>query len=173
MSLLLAGLVASIPLRAPSAPVDSVALREDDATYTLDNGIVSARVAKVSGDLVSLRYKNMEMLATFLTPDGQPDLQRDPPGANPNGLNRGMTDHQYGFWSHDAMGPRGTDPAIARITIDPKSNGGERAEGAERQRHQHRQRQRPLLVLRGQDQEHHDHREGEREGRAAAPERRR
>lgn len=110
-----------------SAP-GAVTIREDADTYTLDNGIVAARVAKASGDLVSLRYKNLEMLATFLTPDGQPDLKRDPPGANPNGLNRGMTDHQYGFWSHDAMGPRDTDPAIARITIDPKSNGGQRAE---------------------------------------------
>jgi rhamnogalacturonan endolyase len=39
-----------------------------------------------------------------------------------------MTDHQYGFWSHDAMGPRGTAPAVARVTIDPKSNAGSRAE---------------------------------------------
>ncbi|MEY2881045.1 MAG: hypothetical protein RLZZ15_3425, partial [Verrucomicrobiota bacterium] len=44
------------------------------------------------------------------------------------GLNRGFTDHQYGFWSHDAMGPRGSGDALARITIDPKSNGGARAE---------------------------------------------
>ena len=106
----------------------AVTLQEDASTYTLDNGIVTARVAKDSGDLVSLRYKDMEMLATIMTPEGQPDLQRDTPGATTNGLNRGMTDHQYGFWSHDAMGPRGTAPAIARITIDPKSNGGERAE---------------------------------------------
>src|SRR5688572_33188203 len=94
--------------RAQSA----VTLTEDAALYTLDNGIVTARIAKASGDLVSLRYRGLEMLGTFLTPDGQPDLEKDPPGANPNGLNRGMTDHQYGFWSHDAMGPRGTSPAL-------------------------------------------------------------
>ncbi|MDR1012213.1 MAG: GDSL-type esterase/lipase family protein [Opitutaceae bacterium] len=115
----------ALPLRGADAPVT---LAEDADTYTLANGIVTARVAKASGDLVSLRYNNLEMLATFLTPDGEPDLQRDPPGANPNGLNPRMTDHQYGFWSHDAMGPRGTAPAIARVTIDPRSNGGERAE---------------------------------------------
>jgi rhamnogalacturonan endolyase len=34
------------------------------------------------------------------------------------------TDHQYGFWSHDTDGPN----TIDKITIDPKSNGGERAE---------------------------------------------
>ncbi|MDP4290247.1 MAG: polysaccharide lyase family 4 protein [Bacteroidota bacterium] len=105
-----------------------VTLNEDAQTYILDNGIVTACVAKASGDLVSLRYKGMELLATFLTPQGEPDLQKDPPGANPNGLNKGMTDHQYGFWSHDAMGPRGTAPAVTSITIDPKSNGGERVE---------------------------------------------
>lgn len=112
------------------AASDAVTLTEDAATYTLANGIVTARVAKASGDLVSLRYRGIEMLATFLTPEGEPDLERDPPGYNPNGLNPRMTDHQYGFWSHDAMGPANTAPAIARVTIDPQSNGGERAEVA-------------------------------------------
>jgi rhamnogalacturonan endolyase len=106
----------------------AVTLTEDEQTYTLDNGIVAAQVAKASGDLVSLRYKNMEMLATFLDANGKPDLQKDPPGHNPNGVNRGMTDHQYGFWSHDAMGPRGTGDATAKVTIDPKTNNGQRAE---------------------------------------------
>ena len=40
----------------------SVSVAEDDRTYTLDNGIVTAVVAKESGDLVSLRYE--EALAT-------------------------------------------------------------------------------------------------------------
>ena len=110
------------------AAAAAVTVSEDDSTFTLANGIVTAMVAKSSGDLVSLKYKGMEMLATILKPDGQPDLERDWPGATTNGLNRGMTDHQYGFWSHDAMGPRGTAPAAAKITIDPKSNGDERAE---------------------------------------------
>lgn len=111
-----------------SAADPNVLLTEDSDTYVLSNGIVTARIAKASGDLVSLRYKELEMLATFLTPEGLPDLQKDPPGANPNGLNRGMTDHQYGFWSHDAMGPRGTAPAITKVTINPAKNGGDRAE---------------------------------------------
>jgi rhamnogalacturonan endolyase len=105
-----------------------VTLSENDDLFILDNGIVTAKIAKASGDLVSLRYQNKEMLATFLTPEGDPDLEKDPPGANPNGLNRGMTDHQYGFWSHDAMGPRGTAPAITSVTIDPQKNGGKIAE---------------------------------------------
>ncbi len=123
-------LLLSLSLATPvlfAAP-PPVTLAEDAETYTLGNGVVTARVAKASGDLVSLRYNDLEMLATFLTPGGGPDLRRDPPGANPNGLNPRMTDHQYAFWSHDAMGPRGTAPAIARVTIDPRANGGERAE---------------------------------------------
>ena len=111
-----------------ASAANDVTVQEDAATYTLDNGLVTARVAKDSGDLVSLRFKNQEMLATFLKEDGTPDLKKDPPGHNPNGLNRGMTDHQYAFWSHDAMGPRGTGDAVARVTIDPKDNGGARAE---------------------------------------------
>ncbi|MEO6569149.1 MAG: hypothetical protein ABIO94_10345, partial [Opitutaceae bacterium] len=113
---------------ASAAAGGAVTVSEDAATFILDNGIVSARVAKASGDLVSLRYKNLEMLASFLKEDGTPDLEKDPPGQNLTGLNRNMTDHQYGFWSHDAMGVRGTGEIISRVTIDPKTNGGARGE---------------------------------------------
>ncbi|MCR4859545.1 MAG: hypothetical protein K5910_02650 [Bacteroidales bacterium] len=106
----------------------NVSLTEDDQTFTLDNGLVTAVVAKASGDLVSLQYKGREMLATRLDAEGRPDLALDPPGANPHGLNPGMTDHQYGFWSHDAMGPRGTGDAVATVTINPARNGRHRAE---------------------------------------------
>ena len=106
----------------------AVTITEDAQTYTLSNGIVSAMVAKESGDLVSYKFNGKELLATRVNEQGEPDLVLDPPGANPNGLNRGMTDHQYGFWSHDAMGPRGTGDAIATVTIDPAKNRGKRAE---------------------------------------------
>ncbi len=119
---------AAVVIAGSASAASPVTLTEDADLYTLDNGIVTARVAKASGDLVSLRYKDKEMLATFLKPDGLPDLVKDPPGQNLTGLNRGMTDHQYAFWSHDAMGVRGAGEAIDRVTIDPKSNGGTRAE---------------------------------------------
>ena len=90
---------------------EPVTLEETGQVYILDNGIVRAEIAKVSGDIVSLRYQGLEMFATFLTENGEPDLERDPPGENLEGLNRGMTDHQYGFWSHDAMGRRESEPA--------------------------------------------------------------
>lgn len=120
--LCIAGIVLS------SCEKGSVAVTEDARTYTLDNGIVKAVVAKESGDLVSVTYQGKEMLATRMDEEGRPDLELDPPGANPNGLNRGMTDHQYAFWSHDAMGPRGTGDAIAKITINPEDNRGMMAE---------------------------------------------
>ena len=90
-----------------------VVVTENDRTYTLDNGIVKAIVAKSSGDLVSLKYKDLEMLATFIM-RWPSDLDRDPTGENHAGLNRGMTDHQYGFWSHDAMGAAGRRRKIPR-----------------------------------------------------------
>src|SRR4051812_26829594 len=127
---LLFGAVSLAVLTARAAA--PVTITGDAEVYTLDNGIVIARVAKASGDLVSLRYKDHEMLATFLKPDGTPDLEKDPPGHNPNGLNRGFTDHQYAFWSHDAMGPRASANAVASITIDPQRNGGTRGEVAVR-----------------------------------------
>ena len=126
-----AALFASLAFSTAAPRNAPVAITENDRTYTLDNGIVKAIVAKESGDLVSLKYKDLEMLATFDGADGLPDLNRDPPGENLAGLNRGMTDHQYGFWSHDAMGARSTaaeNPTIKNITIDPKTNGGQRGE---------------------------------------------
>ena len=128
MLLSVAGCACPPSAGAEAAGSAAVTITESAALYTLDNGLVTARVAKASGDLVSLRAGGLELLATILTPDGEPDLERDPPGENLTGLNRGMTDHQYGFWSHDAMGPKHTRVAVARITIDPRTNGGARGE---------------------------------------------
>lgn len=126
--LILASIAIAGLLSVSSCKSGSVVLLEDERTYTLSNGIVCAVVAKESGDLVSYKYMGKEMLATRVDENGNPDLNLDPPGANPNGLNRGMTDHQYGFWSHDAMGPRGTRDAVATVTIDPAKTRGTRAE---------------------------------------------
>jgi rhamnogalacturonan endolyase len=82
-----------------AAPQSSVTVSEDENSFTLDNGIVTAQIGKRSGDLTSLKYKNLEML------DNQD--QRQP-----------------GYWSHNAA--RGQQ--VDRITIDPKTNGGERGE---------------------------------------------
>jgi rhamnogalacturonan endolyase len=105
--------------RAQAAPVTA---SEDDAFFTLDNGIIKALVSKKSGDLVSMKFKGVEMFATTLNPDGSPNLTRDPPGDPGRGM--GMTDHMYGFWSHDAV----SDRMETKITLDPKTNAGARAE---------------------------------------------
>jgi rhamnogalacturonan endolyase len=85
------------PAILPAAP--SVVVSENDNSYTLANGIVTAQVSKRSGDLVSLKYKNLEMFDT-------------------------QSGRQAGYWSHNAA--RGQQET--RITIDPKANGGERGE---------------------------------------------
>lgn len=82
------------------AQFNPVTITEDDASYTMANGIVTARVSKVTGDLISLVYKGEETL---------------------EGTNAG---HHYAFWSHDAR----SQNQVKRITIDPATNGGERAE---------------------------------------------
>ena len=83
-------------LRAANLPPVTVAT--DDASFTLDNGIVSAQVARRSGDLLSLKYHQLELLDTH--------------------------GRQAGYWSHDAARGR----PESRTTIDPLANGGDRAE---------------------------------------------
>jgi rhamnogalacturonan endolyase len=84
------------PLILSAAP--NVIVSENENSFTLANGIVTAEISKRSGDLLSLQYKNLEMLDAG--------------------------NHQPAYWSHNAA--RGQQ--IDRITIDPKSNGGERGE---------------------------------------------
>jgi rhamnogalacturonan endolyase len=82
-----------------SAAATAVVVNEEGSTYTLDNGIVRAQVAKRSGDLISLKYADIEMLST---------------GAGRWG----------GYWSHNAALGR----IVTRVTIDPNANAGERGE---------------------------------------------
>lgn len=91
-------LIFLLPVILHAAP--AVTVSENENSYTLANGIVTAEISKRSGDLLSLKYKNLEMLDT--------EDQR-----------------QTAYWSHNTA--RGQQ-IIDRITIDPKSNGGERAE---------------------------------------------
>jgi rhamnogalacturonan endolyase len=120
-----AAVAISVSLAAAQAQERSnapVKVTETQDFFTLDNGIVQAQVSKKSGDLVTLAYKGSNLLATITKPDGTPDFDIDPPG-DP-GRGRGMTDHMYGFWSHDTIADRNE----TKITIDPAANGGERGE---------------------------------------------
>jgi rhamnogalacturonan endolyase len=97
LSIITLSLLSATLLQA--APQPPVTVSENENSFTLDNGIVTARVAKRSGDLTSLKYKGLEMLDT--------QSSREP-----------------AYWSHNAA--RGQQ--LTRVTIDPKSNGGERGE---------------------------------------------
>src|ERR1035437_3095242 len=86
-----------------------VTIQDDGTAYILSNGIVTAHIEKKSGDIVSYQYKGAEMTAQL--------------PVYPAGVTAGR---ETGYWSHDAK----SDNTTAKITIDPKSNGGERAEVA-------------------------------------------
>jgi rhamnogalacturonan endolyase len=92
--------VAGTPPSAGSNPQPpAVVITETESAFTLDNGIVTTRASKHSGDLLSLKYHGLEMLDA---------------GSSPRG----------GYWSHNIA----NGEQITRITIDPKTNGGQRGE---------------------------------------------
>ncbi|HWH69036.1 MAG TPA: hypothetical protein VNT26_06610, partial [Candidatus Sulfotelmatobacter sp.] len=86
-----------------SAGAAPVTLTEDENTFTLANGLVTARIQKQSGTLISLQYQGLELLA-------------------PN--RRGSTG---GYWSY-AGGGRLGGRSSALVRLNPASNGGARAE---------------------------------------------
>src|SRR5262245_29813469 len=89
------------PCRADENPTAKpVTVGEDRTSFTLSNGVVTARVSKRSGDLTSLQYQGAEILTD-------------------------QSGHAGAYWSHDTTGGKET---VTRITIDPKSNGGDRGE---------------------------------------------
>ncbi len=86
---------ASCPDRA-----DPVTLTQAAESFILANRFVTARVDRQSGDLVSLKYQDQELLGSG-------------------------SGHPAGYWSHTpTRGPR----TVSSVTIDPARNAGERAE---------------------------------------------
>jgi rhamnogalacturonan endolyase len=79
----------------------AVTVAEDNSSYTLDNEKITAKVSKRSGDLVSLRYKDLELLV-------------------------GGSGHAFAYWSHAGPGAQNQ----SSVTIDPATHGGERGEVA-------------------------------------------
>lgn len=90
---------AAAPEPKPTGP--DVTVTEDDTSYTMTNGTVTATVAKGTGDLTSLQYKGLETIYRN---------QERIVGAN--------------FTQNASQGTG----VVARITIDPKTNNGDRAE---------------------------------------------
>src|ERR1041385_3695939 len=96
------GLVSFAQQPVTNAP--PVTLRESEKTFFLDNGIINARIEKSSGEIFSIKYHGVELLA-----------QDSAGGA------------LGGYWSSVGRArPGGKREAGARI--DPKTNGGERVE---------------------------------------------
>jgi rhamnogalacturonan endolyase len=99
VAVLAGGISAPQAITADSAPASPVTLEETDTSFTLSNGLLSARIAKRSGDLVSLKYRNLELLG-------------------------GGSGHPYAYWSHAGPGARSENS----VTLNPAANGGGRAE---------------------------------------------
>lgn len=78
----------------------SVTVTETATDYVLTNGTITAKVLKRNGDLNSLQFRGMETL-------------------------NHASGHAGAYWSHDTTGGK---ELITKITIDPKTNGGKRAE---------------------------------------------
>jgi rhamnogalacturonan endolyase len=113
---------------AVTPPADKVTLKEDAETYTMDNGLIKVRISKVTGDLVSFRYKDMELFEADRPDNFIPQKTGDEPANNPNWRSPTITGSQHGYWSHDVMGVKGSAPSIPSVTIDPAKNGGAIAE---------------------------------------------
>jgi len=96
-----------------------VTITDNGATWTLDNGIVRATVAKRSGQLSSLIYLPKATAADTAPPVGP----RGGFGGGPNAGLRGT-----GNWEEDPSAAATIGGLTQTITIDPAKNGGERGE---------------------------------------------
>src|SRR5215831_6385881 len=86
-----------------AAPFSPVSLFESADSFTLSNGLVSARIEKRSGILVSLKFNDLDLLAQHQG------------GAN------------GGYWSSVGRGRPGSRISSV-VRIDPATNNGARAE---------------------------------------------
>lgn len=98
--IVISGLAALLLAVATARGAEGVAVKLLDGArdFTLDNGIVTARIEKGSGNLESLKYQGRELLGS----------------AKPGG-----------YWSHTPARGGGITNSV---TINPAANGGERAE---------------------------------------------
>jgi hypothetical protein len=96
MTVIILGLMA-IGVAAAQTPVS---ITDNGAAYVMTNAYVTATVSKVTGDLVSLKYKGFETMGY-------------------------VSGHHAGYWEQN---PSGAARLEAKLTIDPAANGGERGE---------------------------------------------
>lgn len=89
--------VSTFAVGQSSTPVTIV---QDDNTFTLHNAFVTAKISKSTGDMVSLKYGDVETQGF-------------------------VSGHHAGYWEQN---PAGAARHEAKLTIDPAANGGERGE---------------------------------------------
>lgn len=77
-----------------------VEVHDDGVAFTMSNRYLTARVNKSTGDLISLQYRGLELMGF-------------------------VSGHHAGYWEQN---PSRAARLTAAVTIDPHSNGGERAE---------------------------------------------
>jgi rhamnogalacturonan endolyase len=88
---------------APEAVADAngpVTVTDDGKTFILSNGYVTAIINKISGDMLSLKVNGVETQGY-------------------------VSGHHAGYWEQT---PAGAARMLAKVTIDPDENGGDRAE---------------------------------------------
>src|ERR1700733_3735607 len=77
-----------------------VSVTDNGATFTLANAYVTATISKTTGDMVSLKYHDLETMGF-------------------------VSGHHAGYWEQN---PSRAARLVAAITIDPAKNSGERGE---------------------------------------------
>jgi rhamnogalacturonan endolyase len=77
-----------------------VSVKDDGATFTLANAYLTATISKTTGDMVSLKYHNLETMGF-------------------------VSGHHAGYWEQN---PSRAARREAMVTIDPVKNSGERGE---------------------------------------------
>jgi rhamnogalacturonan endolyase len=87
-------------VQAQSGKNVGVTVKDEGSTYILSNAYVTATISKVTGDMVSLKYKGFETMGY-------------------------VSGHHAGYWEQN---PSGAARLAATVTIDPEANHGERAE---------------------------------------------
>jgi rhamnogalacturonan endolyase len=89
-------------LRAAPEAGAPVTLTGDDNTYTLANGIVTAKIDKRSADVVSFQYKGLELLGSG-------------------------SGHPFAYWSLPGTSMGFGSKRASTVRVDPAKNGGSRA----------------------------------------------
>src|SRR5579884_2693191 len=91
-------------LRCAGGPAPAVSVTSQDGFYVLSNGVVTAKVNQVNGDLESLVFRGHETM--------------------------GHDQGRAGVWEQDPSAAASVGGLSHRVSIDPASNGGDRAEVA-------------------------------------------